>query len=106
MSHSSSSALGGPMNRRVLLKQWLGLSAGLVVTGGPRPWRVAQAAEARWRTFEVVSRIEPTDPSGMTRAWIPVPLLKDTDYFKRLGDTWKGNATTARLARDEKHDAG
>jgi transglutaminase-like putative cysteine protease len=94
------------MNRRVFLEQGLGLSAGLLVTGGPRPSRVAQAAEAEWRTFEVISRIEPADPSGVTRAWIPVPLMKDTDYFKRLGDTWKGNAATARLARDEKYDAG
>jgi transglutaminase-like putative cysteine protease len=94
------------MNRRVVLKQGLGLSAGLLVTGGPRLSRVALAAEAKWRTFEVVTRLEPADPSGVTRAWIPVPLMKDTDYFKRSADTWKGNAPTTRLVRGEKYDAG
>src|SRR6185436_1922466 len=44
--------------------------------------------------------------AGVARVWVPVPLMTDTDYFRRLGDTWKGNATAMRLARDEKYDAG
>ena len=94
------------MNRRSFLKQGLGVSAGLLATGLPRPARRALAAEARWRTFEVVTRVEPAEPAGVTRAWVPVPLMTETDYFRRLGDTWKGNASTMRLARDEKYDAG
>jgi transglutaminase-like putative cysteine protease len=94
------------MNRRSFLKQGLGLPAGLLVTGLPRPSRVALASEAKWRTFEVITRVEPADPSGVTRAWIPVPLMTETNYFRRLGDTWKGNAPVARLARDEKYGAG
>ena len=94
------------MNRRIFLKQGLGLSAGVLVTGLPRPARAAQASEPRWRTFEVVTRVEPAEPSGVTRAWIPVPLMSETNYFRRLGDTWKSNGPAARLARDEKYDAG
>jgi transglutaminase-like putative cysteine protease len=95
------------MNRRRFLKQGIGLSAGLAVAGLPRPGDIALASsEAKWRTFEVVTRVEPASPSGVTRAWIPVPLMTDTDYFRRLGDTWKGNAATMRAARDEKYDAG
>jgi len=48
---------------------------------------VLASSEAKWRTFEVVTGVEPASPSGVTRAWIPVPLMTETDYFRRLGDT-------------------
>ena len=63
-------------------------------------------SQPKCRTFEVVTKIEPAAPSGVTRAWIPVPLLGETDYFRRLGDTWKGNAAVMRLERVPKYDAG
>jgi transglutaminase-like putative cysteine protease len=94
------------MNRRRFLKQGFALSAGVLATGLPRPARVAQAQGARWRTFEVITRVEPASPSGVTRAWIPVPLMSETDYFRRLGDAWKGNGAVMRLERDPKYDAG
>ena len=94
------------MNRRSFLKQGFGLSAGVLATGLSRPQRSALASQAKWRTFEVVTRVEPVEPSGVTRAWIPVPLMSETSYFRRLGDTWTGNAPVTRLARDEKYDAG
>jgi len=95
------------MKRRTFLKQGIGLSAGLLTAGLPRIARVSAAtADARWRTFEVVTRVEPTAPSGVTRVWVPVPLLTETDYFKRQGDAWKGNAASSKLARDERYDAG
>src|SRR3970040_1335274 len=83
---------GTSMDRRNFLKQGLGLSAGLLATGVPVPQRRALAAAAQWRTFEVVTRLEPAEPSGVTRAWVPVPLMSETNYFRRLGDTWRGNA--------------
>jgi len=95
------------MKRRTFLRQGIGLSAGLLTVGLPRIARVSAAtADAKWRTFEVVTRVEPTAPSGVTRAWVPVPLLTDTDYFKRQGDAWKGNAASGKLVRDERYDAG
>jgi transglutaminase-like putative cysteine protease len=95
------------MNRRVFLKQGIGVSAGLLTTGLPRPARAAMAgSEAKWRTFEVVTRVELATPAGVSRVWIPVPLMSDTDYFRRQADSWKGNAASARLLRDEKYDAG
>lgn len=32
--------------------------------------------------------------------------MSDTNYFRRIGDTWTGNTTTAGIFRDEKYDAG
>jgi transglutaminase-like putative cysteine protease len=95
------------MKRRTFLKHGVGLSAGLLTAGLPRIARVAAAtADAKWRTFEVVTRVEPAAPAGATRVWVPVPLMTDTDYFKREGDSWKGNAASAKLERDARYDAG
>jgi transglutaminase-like putative cysteine protease len=95
------------MNRRVFLKRGLGLSAGLLATDLPALARVALASTTpAWRTFEVVTRIEPASPSGTTRAWIPVPLMTDTDYFRRLGDSLAGNASVMRPVTDDRYGAG
>ena len=94
------------MKRRTFLKHGVGLTAGVTALGLPGLARLAQAQAPKWRTFEVVTRVEPTAPSGVTRVWVPVPLMAETDYFKRQSDTWKGNAATTRPMRDEKYDAG
>src|SRR5215475_5504136 len=93
------------MERRTFLKG--GLGASLLAGGLPHVVRWAEANETGWRSFEVLTRLEVVDTDGITRAWVPVPLMVDTDYFRRQGaDSWKGNAASARLYRDEKYDAG
>jgi transglutaminase-like putative cysteine protease len=72
------------------------------VEGAP----TAEAAASGWRTFEVTTGLEILEPSGITRAWVPLPLMADTSYQKRLGDTWDGNAAAPRVWRDERYDAG
>jgi len=95
------------MERRTFLKSITLPAAGAVV-GVPALARRARASTAPmgWRTFEVTTKVEVIQPKGTTRAWLPVPLMTDTDYFKRLGDNWTGNTSVARLYRDEKYDAG
>src|SRR5438093_5809040 len=86
------------MQRRTFLKSSLAASASLALGVAPRLVRAAEPTAANpWRKFEAVTRIEVTNPTGVTRVWVPVPLLTDTDYFKRGGDTWTGNA------RSEEH---
>ena len=97
------------MDRRAFLRAGLGFSASALVTSVPRI-RVAHAASgapaAPWRTFEVITRAEVTDPAGITRVWLPVGLTPDTDYFRNLGQTWTGNAESMRVVREEKYGAG
>ena len=61
---------------------------------------------AKWRTFEVTSRIEIADPVGASRAWVPVPLTNNTDYFKREPDSWNGNYKTVRQVQTDKFGTG
>ncbi len=95
------------MKRRTFLRSILIPTAGAAIGVPGIIVRRAEAdAPAGWRTFEVTARLDVADPSGVTRAWVPLPLMTDTDYLKRMGDTWKGNAAVARVQRDEKYDAG
>jgi transglutaminase-like putative cysteine protease len=93
------------MKRRTFLKM---LTASAAMTAGLPRTRSAEAAAAKpgWRTFEVTTRVEVADPAGVTKVWLPLPLVRDTAYQQRLGeDGWTGNARAARVHRDEKYDA-
>jgi transglutaminase-like putative cysteine protease len=95
------------MKRREFLKQGLTVSAGLALAGIPRFSRVASANDpAKWRTFEVITRVEITDPVGAVRVWLPVPLTTNTDYFKREPDSWTGNSKTVRSIQYDKYGTG
>jgi len=96
------------MERRTFLKTTLGVSTAAALGFAPRLVRAAEPpTEANpWRSFEAVTKIEVANPTGVTRVWVPVPLLTDTDYFKRGGDTWTGNAAVTRSVKDPKYDVG
>ena len=94
------------MDRRTFLTTG---AAALVGAGFPRPFAALGAetsSGAKWRTFEVTTRLEIIQPSGVTRAWVPLPLMPDTDFQKSLGQSWTGNAALTRVVRDEKYGAG
>jgi transglutaminase-like putative cysteine protease len=93
------------MQRRAFVRTGVAASAGVALgLTGARAGR-AGAREA-WRRFEVVTRLEVANPSGVTRGWVPVPLVTDTDYFRRQGDTWTGNSAVARVFKDTRYDVG
>lgn len=97
------------MDRRAFLKTGIGVSAAAVVSGLVRPTGAIGAVGSdatRWRVFEVTTRAEIINLTGVTRAWLPMPLMPDTDYHKNLGHGWSGNAATARIFRDPKYGAG
>jgi transglutaminase-like putative cysteine protease len=95
------------MKRRDFLRQSITASAGIALGGIPKLAHFAAAQEgAKWRSFEVVTRIEVTEPVGAVRAWVPVPLLTNTDYFKRQDDKWTGNYKAARLVKYDKYGTG
>jgi transglutaminase-like putative cysteine protease len=85
------------MNRRAFLAS---TAASAAVSS--LPWRFAQA-EAAWRTFEVTTRLDIDRPSGVSRAWIPLPLSGASDWHRDRGDAWNGNASRAELLRDPKY---
>jgi transglutaminase-like putative cysteine protease len=95
------------MQRRAFLRTGLGISAAAAAGIGRPLGAIGQGTveATKWRAFEVTTRAEIVSPTGPVRAWLPLPLTPDTDYFKNLGQTWTGNARSARVARDEKYGA-
>src|SRR5215203_3014259 len=51
----------------------------------------ARAQSDGWRTFEVVTRVEVTAPTGQVMVWLPLPLSQDTDWFQTLENSVTGN---------------
>jgi len=99
------------MNRRTFLRGAASLPAlavasrvaGFVAPAGaqqkefvPRP--------GTWRTFEITTRVEILEPSGVTRAWLPIPSVK-SDFQKLLGDQWTGNAKVLKSVADNPYGA-
>lgn len=83
------------MQRRTLLKA--APVAGIIAAARP----LAAGEEAKgWRTFETSARLEIMQAQGQVRAWMPLPLSQDTDYFRTLANSWHGNAERVELVYD------
>jgi transglutaminase-like putative cysteine protease len=94
------------MNRRDFLKHSLSVSAGVALSGLPKFSPLARAEEGKWRTFEVTTRVEIAEAVGASRAWIPVPLMNNTNYFKREPDSWSGNYKDVHAVQTDNVRAG
>jgi len=99
------------MNRRAFLKASATLSAAVAA---PQLSRIVAPARAQqreftprpgaWRTFEVITRVEIVQPSGVGRVWLPI-LSVNTDYQRSGESTWSGNARELRAVADPKYGA-
>jgi len=57
-----------------------------------------------WRTFEVATTLEISQPGGATQAWVPLPSVNETDWFRSHGNRWTTNGKAA-LTRDPRYGA-
>lgn len=73
------------MKRRTLITA--GPAAGLLAL---TPFASRAQADG-WRTFEVVTRVEVSAPTGQVLVWMPLPLSQDTDWFQTLENSVTGN---------------
>jgi Transglutaminase-like superfamily len=86
------------MNRRHFLRVTGAAAATLALP--TRAWGRTEAADARWRVFEVTTRVELLHPKGVCRAWVPLPLAVDTDFQKSLGNSWDASGGKATFHHD------
>ena len=89
------------MERRRFLKATMAVP----VVGALPSWRdaLAQAGDG-WRTYEIVTKVEIANPSGTSRAWVPLPLAAKTDWHNPLGNKWAGNGQM-KVVTDGKYGA-
>ena len=99
------------MNRRTFLRVAAlpAVVAASQATGLPSVARAQQKEftprPGTWRTFEITTRVEVLEPTGVSRAWLPIPSVK-SEYQKPLGDQWSGNAKVLKAATDGSYGAG
>jgi transglutaminase-like putative cysteine protease len=93
------------MNRRSFLKNGAAVPAAAALAGIPR-LSGANTAGTSWRAFEVITRVQVLDADGTTHVWLPVPMTRDTDYFKSLGSTWQVEGGQATFHDDPKSATG
>ncbi|MBC8119436.1 MAG: transglutaminase domain-containing protein, partial [Burkholderiaceae bacterium] len=83
-----------------------------LITAGPAAGLLAMTPFASrahadgWRTFEVVTRVEVTSPTGQVMVWVPLPLSQDTDWFQTLGNSVTGNFSVNDDVIDPNYRAG
>jgi transglutaminase-like putative cysteine protease len=92
-------------DRRDLLKGGAAVATTAALPGGA----IAQAAFApmpgAWRSFQIVTRLEIAKPEGKVQAWVPLPSVNESSWFRSRGSNWDTNADVAELKRDPKYGA-
>jgi transglutaminase-like putative cysteine protease len=84
------------MNRRSFLA-----SSSALLAAPSFPLNVS--ASTAWRSYETVTRVEIQWPKGVTKAWIPLPLVEDNEWHKTIGNSWSGNASIMQPWSDGKY---
>ena len=85
------------MDRRAFLKTGAAFSAAAMAP-------FSFAAEDKWRTFEVVTRVE-LDAAAPAIVWLPVPSV-EADYQKLLATSFQADGAAARIVHEPKYGAG
>jgi transglutaminase-like putative cysteine protease len=70
-------------------------------------WAFAQSfgpQPGRWRTFEIVTRVEILKPAGGNRAWVPLPVV-ESGWQKPLANQWTGNGRAMERITEKKYGA-
>ncbi len=93
------------IERRNFLKAGVAISMLSVVPRSSRADATFAPQPGAWRRFELRTRVELTQPDGAAQAWIPVPALDETDWFRSDGSEWSANAQSAQLVKDPKYGA-
>jgi len=89
------------MQRREFLKM-----SGAATLGATLPWVGTSNAHAAdgWREFEVTTEVEVVD-GGPAKVWVPMPLTRETAYFRPGASEWKGNAVRGGFRQDPVYGA-
>jgi len=89
------------MDRRKFIQGSVALPAAAAL-----PWASALAAEAPWRTYEITTTVQVLKPKGVSRAWLPLPMMDDSDWHRSGGNESSGNTSRTQIYRDGKYGAG
>lgn len=79
------------MDRRSFLTSGAAMSA-LAFTGSLAEAQEFSPSPGAWRRFEIITRIDITNPQPGLKAWVPLPSVTSPDWIRPVDDHWSGNA--------------
>ncbi len=86
------------------------MTASLVPAGLLLPAHVLaemQTATAKpWRVFETTTRVEVLKPVGVTKVWLPLPMISDTDYHKSLDNQFTAEGAKVQVVKNPQQHIG
>jgi transglutaminase-like putative cysteine protease len=91
-------------DRRDLLKTGAALSLAAALPRLVSAEGIFAPRPGHWRNFEITTRLEIARAEGKTQAWIPLPSVNQTGWFKSNGSRWTTNGA-ATQARDSYYGA-
>jgi transglutaminase-like putative cysteine protease len=98
------------MNRREFIASAAcALSAGIwssarrLRANAPLPATVLPRTAEPWRTFELTTKVRVLKPAGVTRVWLPMPLVS-APYQKALGETYLARGGQTVIVESEDVD--
>jgi hypothetical protein len=89
------------MNRRNFLQSTGAVCAGLAITKSVPVLADALQTSGRWRTFEVTTRVEVLNPSGVTHIWLPSALIRDTPFQRTSANKFSAEGGAAKFSKDK-----
>jgi transglutaminase-like putative cysteine protease len=77
------------LTRRSFIKS----TASALVLPSLYPYSSSYAQSSEWKTYEITTEITINTPNQKVQAWLPLPLITNTDYFKTQSINTDGNAS-------------
>jgi hypothetical protein len=93
------------IERRDFLKASVAISMLSVVPRSSRAEVTFAPQPGTWRRFQLSTRIEIKEPEGASQAWVPVPSLTETAWFRSEPSEWSTNAAAVTVVQDGKYAA-
>lgn len=93
------------LHRRELLKSGAALTAAVALPRFANAQATFSPKPGTWRQFQIVTKLEIARPEGLTQAWIPVPSVNESAWFKSGESKWITNGKAA-LMQDPKYKSG
>ena len=93
------------MNRREFLRSAGFVSAALACSDAKHIFALDTETDG-WRTFEITTRIEVLNPSGVTRVWLPTALLGKTPFQRTISNDFSAVQGSAKLVTSKADSLG
>jgi transglutaminase-like putative cysteine protease len=93
------------MNRRNFLRAHGSICAGWALSNAA-PILANGTLAGEWHTFDVTTRVEVLKRDGVSRIWLPAPLIRDTPYQHTVSNRFTAEGGTARLSKDKQSALG